>query len=203
MKLRSLSDFIPNDTFREVKSLDPKKFGLSKDTVLTIVGKTAEKMRKANNEVFKPYEIHLSSKLLSEIVGKIFEKTASEVLTKVMGYEVRNAQSDADPDLMFTSIHEGMEVKVTSTETAWTGGEFSKRPLDYLLVSWGGDFNEFFVAFAHLEKDEWHSNITRNYYGPSYKTKDLYRKKDRVIFLGALEVTPRNAVRIKREKIMG
>jgi len=177
-------------------------FGLDRTTVLEIVRETSIKMREANNKVFKPYGIHLSNKNLSEIIGKILEKTAADILTKKLGYDVRNAQSDSEPDLNFTKIGEAIEIKVTSTDSAWTGGEFSKRPLEYLLVSWGGDFNEFFVAFTHLEKEDWHSNISKNFYGPSYRAKDLYNRKNKIIFLGSLEASLKGSVKLKRENVI-
>jgi len=177
-------------------------FGLDRTVVLEIIRETSIKMRKADNEVFKAYEISLSNKNLSEIIGKIMEKTSAEILSKKLGYEVRNAQSDSEPDLNFTKIGKAVEIKITSTDVAWTGGEFSKRQLDYLLVSWGGHFDEFFAALTHLDKQDWHSNISKNFYGPSYKAKDLYNKKDKIIFLGSFEVSSRGSVKLKRENVI-
>ena len=177
-------------------------FGLDRMAILEIIRETSIKMRKANNLVFKPYGIHLSKKNLSEIIGKIMEKTSAEILSEKLGYEVRNAQSDSEPDVNFTKIGKAVEIKITSTDNAWTGGEFSKSPLEYLLVSWGGDFDEFFVAFTHLDKQDWHSNISKNFYGPSYKAKDLYNKKDKIIFLGSLEVSSTGSVKLKRENVI-
>lgn len=177
-----------------------KRFGLDEKTVNDIVKEVAAKMQKVD-EIFIPYNIHLSNKNLSEIIGKIMERTASDILTKKLGYEVKNAKSDAEPDITYTKTGDKLEIKITSTDNAWTGGEFSKRPFEYLLVSWGGRFDEFFVAFTHLEKGDWHSNMDSNYYGPSYKAKDLYDKKDKIIFFGRLEKTERGAIKIKREKI--
>ena len=176
-------------------------FGLEKGIVLEIVKEVSKKITKADNEVFKPCGIHLSNKNMSEIIGKIMEKTASDILTKKLRYEVKNAQGDFEPDLYFTKIKKAIEIKITSTDNAWTGGEFSKRPFEYLLVSWGKDFDEFFVAFTHLDKKDWHSNMSKNFYGPSYPAKDLYKKKVKTIFLGRLEKTPKGAVKIIRESI--
>jgi len=177
-------------------------FGLDKSTVIEIIKEVSYKIRKANDEVFKPYGIRLSNKNLSEIIGKITEKTAADILSKKVGYEVINAQKDSDPDLFFAKTGKSIEIKITSTNDAWTGGEFSKRPFDYLLISWGGNnFDEFFVAFVHLEKKDWKSNISKNFYGPSYRAKFLYEKADKIIFLGKLEKSLRGAVKIKRENI--
>jgi len=173
-----------------------------KETILDIARQTSLKIRKANSDVFLRYDIHLSKKNLSEIVGKIMEKTAADVLSMKLGYPVKNAQTDAEPDLTFEVTGQVFEIKVTSTNSAWTGGEFSKRPFDYLLVSWGGDFDEFFVAQTRLEKADWKSNISRNYYGPSYPARALFEKKEKLVFLGDFEVSTRGAVRLRRENIL-
>jgi len=178
-----------------------KKFGLDEKTVLEIVKEVSEKMQKVDEILIKPYDIHFSNKNLSEIIGKIMEKTAADILTKKLGSEVKNAKSDSDADLTFFDGGWKIEIKITSTDNAWTGGEFSKRPFEYLLVSWGGEFDEFFVAFTHLKKKDWHSNMSSNYYGPSYSAKDLLKKKDKIIFIGKLETTERGGIKIKREKI--
>ena len=76
------------------------------------------------------------------------EKVSSDIFTKKLGYPVKRAMADKDPDLVFTKINKPMEIKVTSTTNAWTGGEFSKRPFDYLLVSWNPEnYKQFFCCF--------------------------------------------------------
>ncbi len=176
-------------------------FGLDKSIIIEIMKDVSKKIKKADNEVFKPCGIHLSNKNMSEIIGKIMERSASDILSKKLGYEVKNAQGDFEPDLYFTRIKKAVEIKITSTDNAWTGGEFSKRPFEYLLVSWSKDFDEFFVAFVHLDKKDWHSNMSKNFYGPSYSAKDLQKKRSRIVFLGRLEKTPLGAIKIKREPI--
>ncbi|MBI5158904.1 hypothetical protein HY992_02180 [Candidatus Micrarchaeota archaeon] len=148
------------------------------------------------------YGVNLSNKLISELVGKIFEVQCEQILTKKLGYEVRKEKSDKEPDLFFTKIKRPLEVKLTSTANAWTGGEFSKRPFDYLLVSWGGNFGEFFMALVHLEKKDWKSNFKSNFYGPSYSAKKLHERQDKIVLLGSLEETPRGAIKIIRKKIV-
>lgn len=182
--------------------LDSSIFGLDKETVLKIIKKVSQKIRTANESVFEPYGIQLSNKNLSEIIGKIMEKTAADILTKKVNYQVRNAKTDAEPDLFFNKINKAIEIKVTSTETSWTGGEFSKRPFEYLLISWGGrNFDEFFVGFTHLEHADWKSNMSNNYYGPSYSAKNLYEKKEKTIFIGSFKISPKGSVKLLREKI--
>jgi len=176
-------------------------FGLDKNIIIEIMKDVSKKIKKADNEVFKPCGIHLSNKNMSEIIGKIMEKSASDILSKKLGYEVKNAQGDFEPDLYFTKIKKAIEIKITSTDNAWTGGEFSKRPFEYLLVSWSKNFDEFFVAFTHLDKKDWHSNMSKNFYGPSYPAKDLQKKRSKIVFLGQLEKTPLGAIKIKRELI--
>lgn len=177
----------------------PSRF--RKTTIRRIVREVAFKIQKANNEVFKPYSIRLSNKNLSEIVGKIMEKTAADILTKELGYKVRNAQNDSEPDLFFSGTGKKMEIKVTSTTAAWTGGEFSKRPYDYFLVSWGADFNEFFVASVRLTKKDWHSHMSHRFYGPSFTAGDLYRKTKKTVFLGGFERSPRGVVKLRRQRV--
>jgi hypothetical protein len=178
-----------------------KTLKFRKHIIRQIVKEVSVKIRKANDEVFKPYAIRLSNKNLSEIIGKIMEKTAADKLSGELHYPVLNAQTDSDPDLTFTKIGRKMEIKVTSTLTAWIGGEFSKRPFDYFLVSWGGDFDEFFVAQVHLTKKDWHSHIHQSFYGPSFTAKDLYHKKAKIVFLGGFETFPTGGVKLVREKV--
>lgn len=100
------------------------------------------------------YDISFSNKNLSEIIGKIMEKVCADTFTQKLSFEVKRARVDKDPDLTFTEIDAPMEIKITSTDKSWTGGEFSKRPFDYLLASWGGNFDEFFCCLVHLEKED-------------------------------------------------
>ncbi len=176
-------------------------FGINRGNMIAITKNVTFKMLKLKETLIDEYGIHLSNKNLSEIVGKIFERESATFLTKNTEYKVVNAQSDKDPDLTFfkgsKEVHK-VEIKVTSTTTAWTGGEFSKRPFDYLLISWGENFTDYFIAYTHLEKEEWKSNIDKGYYGPSYKTKFLKEKKDKTIFLGRLN---ESGTRLIRENI--
>lgn len=176
-------------------------FGITRKFALEIAQETSKCMLDFRRDFIDKYGVNLSNKLISELVGKIFEVQCEKVLTKRVGYEVRKEKSDREPDLLFTKINKPLEVKLTSTTTAWTGGEFSKRPFDYLLVSWGGNFDEFFMAMVHLEKKDWKSNFKSNFYGPSYSAKKLYERKDKMVLLGSFEETSRGAIKIVREKI--
>ena len=176
-------------------------FGINRKLALEIAKGTSLCMLDFKKDFIDKYGVNLSNKLISELVGKIFEVQCEKVLTKRLGYEVRKETSDKEPDLFFTKIKKPLEVKLTSTTSAWTGGEFSKRPFDYLLVSWGGNFDEFFMVLVHLEKKDWKSNFASNFYGPSYSSEKLNRRKNKLVLLGSFEKTPRGAVKVVREKI--
>lgn len=176
-------------------------FGINRKIAVEIAKETSSCMLDFKRDFVEKYGVNLSNKLISELLGKIFEVQCERVLTRRLGYEVRKEKSDKEPDLFFTRLNRPLEVKLTSTTNAWTGGEFSKRPFDYLLVSWGGNFDEFFVALVHLEKSDWKSNFESNFYGPSYSAAKLYKRKDKVVLLGSFEKTPRGAIKIVREKI--
>lgn len=177
------------------------KFGLTKKAVTKVMKETSSAMQKFKLEYLDKYDVNVSNKLLSELLSKIMEAKAEKIFSKEVGYKVKKETKDSEPDLFFTKISRPLEIKTTSTLTAWTGGEFSKRPFDYLLVSWGGNFDEFFVASIKLEKKDWNSNFSKNFYGPSYSSKKLFSRKDKEIFLGSFEKTHRGSIKIVREKI--
>ncbi len=174
-------------------------FGLTKELIIEIMTEVAIKIGYLKMQLIDEYEITLSNKNLSEIVSKIIEKSASVILSKRLFYEVKCAKSDQESDLFFTKINLPLEIKATSTTTAWTGGEFSKRPFDHLLVSWDPEtFEHFFVCLVHLKKEDWQSNISKNYYGPSYNKKKLFGRKDKMIFMGNL-IKKGNKIKMIRE----
>ena len=186
--------------------MDKEEFGkvnpfyISKAMVLEIVIELIKRMKALKEGTITPYDIRFSNKNLSEMMRRMMEKLSAEVFTKRLGYLVNSSKSDRDPDLFFTKLNKPLEIKVTSTDTAWTGGEFSQRPFDYLLVSWGGDFDEFFVCLVHLEKEDWTSRMSKNYYGPSYNIKKLFERKDKIIFLGKL-IQQGKSIKLIREKV--
>lgn len=177
------------------------KFELTKDAVVEVLKGVSFRMQKFKKELMDQYDISFSNKNLSEIIGKVMEKVCADTFTKKLGYEVKRTLADKNPDLIFTKVSIPLEIKITSTNNSWTGGEFSKRPFDYLLFSWGGNFDEFFCCLAHVEKEDWKSNFSKNYYGPTLIAKKVYEKKDKIVFFGDFEITPRGTVKIKREKI--
>ncbi len=159
----------------------------TRQNLLEIMEEVSRRMLEVKKYLMEPYEVCFSNKNLSEIIGKIMEKVSADIFTRNLGYEVKNAKADRDADLMFTQIKLPLEIKMTSTTNAWTGGEFSKRPFHYFLVSWGGNFDEFFVCCVKLKKSDWKSNISKNFYGPSLSIKKLDRIKDKLILIGKLE----------------
>lgn len=177
------------------------KFGLTKETVFEVMKETSSAMKRFRLEYLDKYGVNVSNKLLSELVSKIMEAKAEMIFTKALGYEIKKETKDSEPDLFFTKMNAPLEIKTTSTLTAWTGGEFSKRPFDYLLVSWGGNFDEFFVTLVKLKKSDWKSNFSKNFYGPSYSAQKLFKRKDKEIFLGSFEKSKRGAIKIAREKV--
>lgn len=169
----------------------------TRENLLEIMKEVSRRMGEIKKYLIDPYEVCFSNKNLSEIIGKIMEKVASDIFSKKLGYEVINAKKDKDPDLFFTKIELPMEIKMTSTTNAWTGGEFSQRPFTYLLCSWGGNFDEFFVCCVHLEKGDWKSNMSNNFYGPSFSIKKLAEKKDKIVLVGKID----NKGRMVRERV--
>ena len=141
------------------------------------------------------------SKNQSELLSKIFEKVAAEKYTEFTSDTVINPRSDNDPDLYFTQAEKPLEIKVTCGDT-WTGGTFSKRPADYLLISWDKDTKgNCFVALAHLKKSDWLPG-GNNYYGTRYPKSALYGacvdNKAKVLY-GGLEKTNRGHKIIKKQ----
>lgn len=152
---------------RKVKN-DLQKFGLTREIILESLKIVVSRMKKFDQEYG---DLGLSRKNISELIEKILENACANTFSKKLGYEVKRALADRDPDLVFTNLNVPMEIKMTSTDNSWTGGEFSKRPSDYLMVSWGGNFDEFFCCLVHLEKEDWKSNFQNNFYGPSLSAK--------------------------------
>ncbi len=176
-----------------------QRFGLTKEIVLEALKVVVSRMKSFSQDYG---DLGLSKKNISELIGKIMEKACADNFSRKLSYEVKRAMADRDPDLIFTKINIPMEIKMTSTDNSWTGGEFSKRPFDYLMVSWGGNFDEFFCCLVHLEKKDWKSNFQNNFYGPSLSAKTIYDKKDKIVFFGEFITTDRGTIKLKREKVV-
>jgi len=169
----------------------------TREYFLKILKEVSKRMKAVERLLIKKYDVGFSNKNLSEIIGKIMEKVSAEIYTKELGYEVKNAKADRDPDLYFTKVELPIEIKMTSTRNAWTGGEFSKRPFNYFLVSWGENFEDFFVCVVKLEKSDWKSNMSKNFYGPTLSLKKLREIEDKLVLVGQIN----DKGRMVREKI--
>ena len=169
----------------------------TREYLLKILKEVSKRMKVVDEILIKKYDVGFSNKNLSEIIGKIMEKVSSEIYTKELKFEVKNAKSDKEPDLYFTKLELPLEIKMTSTLNSWTGGEFSKRPSHYFLVSWGGNFDEFFICVVKLQKSDWKSNMSKNYYGPSLSIKKLREIEDKLILIGEID----DKGRMVRERI--
>ena len=149
---------------------------INEDTIEAIMHESFRRLgniRRACDSEGVYFDEMFGSKNQSELLSKIIEKVAAEKFTEFCGYDVVNPTTDLEPDLYFNGPQLPLEVKVTCGET-WTGGTFSKRPADYLLVSWDKESKHHaFVALAHLEKDDWKPG-GKNYYGTSYPKRLLY-----------------------------
>ena len=64
-------------------------------------------------ELIKTY-VNLSEKVRSEIISGIMEKELSRLLTEKLGFPVKSAASDMEPDLLFTGFktENTVEIKV-------------------------------------------------------------------------------------------
>lgn len=144
-----------------------------------------------------------SNKNKSEIISTILETKLAQVLNKSLEDTVINAQKDADSDIRFVEKDIPLEIKITSTLNAWTGGSLSNRPATYLLVSWGGNYDEFFVSLIYLDKEDWRSGGD-SYYGTSFSKKELIRNTNRVDLLGNLKLSERGGkqtIKMTRERV--
>jgi len=176
------------------------EFGITREMILEIVKATSIAMKRLKRYQIDEYSITMSNKNLSELLSKTFEGAAAKIFSKRLGYKIEKEKVDRDPDLTFTKINRPLEVKVTSTDYAWTGGEFSQRAPDYLLVSWGGDFDEFYITLVRIDHDDWQSRMAQRFYGPSFTIRKLF-EKDRIEFMGKLEMGIKGRIEMRREKI--
>jgi len=166
---------------------DISKFGFTEENIVKIAKIVSEKMHLINEKLFIPHEICFPPKIISELISKLFEKEISEFLTIHSEYKVESAKSDRDSDLTFfknDSEIKKIEIKVTSTDKQWTGGALSKRPFDYILISWSGNYDAYFIAYTFIGKKEW-EDTGDNYYGPKFTVKKL-KGKDKIILMGSI-----------------
>lgn len=173
----------------------PQLETLSLDVLTESVANKAHLVaRRDFNAIGQRVLLRLSSKQRSEFFGAFLEAAFAEAIADEHGHESRQPQHDREPDLNFLNGH-SMEVKNTSTDTGWRGGKYSKRPGDYILVSFDKDESKVFVALAALTEDDWTRPTSDSYYGTTFTAGDLQRVIEEgrgKVILGGFRYGPRN-----------
>ena len=127
------------------------------------------------------YEKH-STKLKSEILSNLIESVVSELITEAVA---------PGKDHMADLIVDGtpLEIKTTATSDSWRGGEFSKRPGDYIMVGWEEVCGvlKTFMLHTFLEESHWKSSGSGNYYATSISLSDIIEKVPYNILKGKVE----------------
>ncbi len=180
-------------------------FKITDKMVLDILKESSKAMKFFIDDFKKKYDVKLSGKILSETFSNLLEQISAKIFTEYLGYEVKKAKSDNDPDLTFTKINMSIEIKVTSGQV-WRGGEFSKRASYHLMVSRNDDFDEFFVALVNMDQGNglWISVMQqgKNYYAPSFKKDQIFELKDKIqIFFGDVIKNPKGTIKLIRKPI--
>ena len=116
---------------------------------------------------YDKHRIVKTKKQLSEDISALFE-TAMENLYE----DVEAPKKDSEPDLRKNG--KGVELKTTEGEQ-WRGGEYSKRPSQYLLISWDlvDQDLKFFVASLYLEEEDWKTSTSDKYYATIFGKKEI------------------------------
>ena len=173
----------------------PQLKDLSLDVVTESVATNAHaRARKDFTSIHEGVLSRLSSKQRSEFFGAFLEAAFADAIKDEHGYESRQPDNDREPDLNFLNGHT-MEVKNTSTDTGWRGGKYSKRPGDYILVSFDKNEEKVFVALAALTEDDWTRSSSDSYYGTTFTASDLQRVIEEgrgKVILGSFRYGPRN-----------
>ena len=137
-------------------------------------------------------------KIKSEVISNLFESVSAEYFNSI-GIENKLAQTDRDPDLLFTSGP--CEIKVTGVDDIvvksckWMGGKYSKRTSEYIFVMWNHqeprqtlygiseDSLYFSVYNCHVEEDEWHTvdNGNENYYATVFDSGSLLSRPNKCL----------------------
>ena len=105
----------------------------------------------------------LRTKLYSELISNIIEESF-----RVTVPGVRVGVADGEPDLYIWD--HPVEIKTAANNRVWRGGDFSKRPGEYLLVGYTQTDKrtlKWFVVQTELTKSEWISSGSDNYYATS------------------------------------
>lgn len=123
----------------------------------------------------------LSTKLKSELISNMLEASFSSVAP-----DTESPFSDNQPDLLIMGMP--LEIKTSKTTHVWRGGEYSKRPSNYLLVSYDDNFDDlkWFVLYTELFESDWKSSISKNYYATTIDLNDIVNRKPHQILVGDL-----------------
>tara|TARA_B100001564_G_C20571344_1_gene638506 strand:- start:84 stop:629 length:546 start_codon:yes stop_codon:yes gene_type:complete len=123
----------------------------------------------------------LSTKLKSEILSNLIEAAVEESIN-----EVSAPTKDHMPDLLMNS--KPLEIKTTAGTDSWRGGEFSKRPGDYIMVGWEEVLGvlKTFMVHTFLEESDWNSSGSDNYYATSITLTEILNNAPYEILKGGL-----------------
>lgn len=143
--------------------------------------------------------LNISAKMQSEFISQICESAFEIVLKKAL-VDVISPKKDSEPDCYV--LGEAVELKTTKGEI-WRGGEFSKRPGLYILLSWAKNHDNkisLFAAMQKMKESDWvssMSNAAKNgkkakYYGTFYGKSNLVEQNKYSILSGDVEVKTMN-----------
>ena len=143
--------------------------------------------------------LNISAKMQSEFISQICE-SAFEIVLKNAQVDVLSPKKDNEPDCYV--LGEAVELKTTKGET-WRGGEFSKRPGLYILLSWSKNRDNkisLFAAMQKMEESDWISSMSKavkngkkaTYYGTSYSKANLVNQNKYTVLSGDISVKTMN-----------
>jgi len=123
--------------------------------------------------LFNNDELDISNKMKSEFASQIAEKSIKETIPGTICPKL-----DKEPDCKIphkiTNNLTPWEIKCTTGDN-WRGGEYSKRPGYYLLISWKQTEQNIaiFAARLHMTEDDWDKskpkkNGDKNYYATTF-----------------------------------
>jgi hypothetical protein len=122
---------------------------------------------------------NLDKKLQSELISRFMQTACADVIPVA-----RRGNGDHEADIYINNIP--VELKTTHQSNEWRGGEYSKRAGDFLLVSWkdvAGTLAWFSVQ-TQLEKSDWKSATSPNYYGTTISLDHVLAKEHHILVGG-------------------
>ena len=119
----------------------------------------------------------ISSKMISELASQ-----ALELAFKDSKLIVETPKLDKDPDMLLGYDKKPWEIKCTSTD-GWRGGEYSKRPGYYILLTYNiiGDNINIFAARLSMTEEDWITSKPKDeskeqkYYATTFGKKELLK----------------------------